>query len=487
MRTPMLWLVPLCLWACDDDARDRDNADHDASTASDADIEADPDAEVDAAVTGDAGASDAASDVSADAGTPDGPPPPPEECNGEDEDGDGEIDEGVSNLCGGCGGIPPDGCQAWVVSAIQNADDILDPDLVVGFVGGALGFSEREIDGATCTFFRVPAQHPDAHLGLVNVDTPRAALNLVPVFRADRGTHAYRSSPALMPLELHDEGDVVEVRAGGGLAVGPFEMSAVAPARLQIAWEDARLEEVLDLARGERDDGLTFEWPAEAGGELRFFLGGSVPVFNVARRRYEVREHYELTALLADDGAFEIPADLLGGGAPDSSVRVFVERRVVKRLPQGPHAIEMRVGQRRTVFRNGILENDEPPGFRITAPSASERTITPGEPLAIEWEWPCAPGSDDCDKSEPVGIGPLSVNLLLRDLGELQLTQVECRVDDPASGGIVLPGDFTEQWPDTDADTRLLTLQWGLHRQSLPLPDRGVFTRSVSAQMWLLP
>ena len=240
MRRLLLWVLPLCLWACDDDARDRDKEDPDASTAGDAVVGPEPDG-----ATGDVSGDDAAADGSSvdatvDGPEPDGPPPPPEECNGEDDDLDGEIDEGVANLCGGCGGIPPDGCQAWTVNAILHnnpaepagPDDILNPDQVVGFLGGALGFSEREIDGATCTFFRVPAQHPDAHLGLVNVDTPQAALNLVPVFRADRGTHGYQNSPSTGALTLHEPGDLVEVRAGGGLAVGPFEMSEIGRAHV---------------------------------------------------------------------------------------------------------------------------------------------------------------------------------------------------------------------------------------------------------------
>ena len=471
-------MVLLTSWACDDAPRERDGEEPDAAVADD-------DARVagDAGVVDDAGEidPDGAPDAGADAVAPDGPPPPPEVCNGEDEDGDGEIDEGVSNLCGGCGGIPPDGCQAWIVTAIQNDEDRLNPDQVVGFAGGALGFSERDIEGATCTFFRSPAQHPDAHLGLVNVESPRAELNLTPVFRADRGTHGYQNSPELGLLQLHGEGDVVEVRAGGGLAVGPFQMEATAPAPLSADWTEDQLETVLDLARGDRAEGIRLEWTPNdsTDDQLRFFVGGSIPVFNLARRRYEVREHYELTALLNDDGDFELPPDLVGGGVPDSSIRAFVERRVVKRLPQGPHAIEMRLGQRLTVTRNGLLENDVPPEFRIVEPSAAERTIVAGEPMPVAWEWP--------GHETPPGPGPLRINLLLRDTETLQTTQVECVVEDPTSGRIVLPADFTEDWPDLEADTRLLSLSWGLHRLELPPPDRGVLTRSVSAQMWLLP
>ena len=73
-------------------------------------------------------------DASRDGQVPDGPPPPPEECNGEDEDGDGEIDEGVSNICGGCGGIPPEGCQAWVLQAVQNEAGRLNPNAVASLI-----------------------------------------------------------------------------------------------------------------------------------------------------------------------------------------------------------------------------------------------------------------------------------------------------------------------------------------------------------------
>ncbi len=475
-----LLLLPLLLYACDEGTPDRDRAGPtDAGTS--------PDMATDSAPI-DAAPPDAVADAGVDGAVPDGLPPPPEVCNGADDDTDGVIDEGVANLCGGCGGIPPEGCQAWIVSAIQDPDDLLQPDQVVGFAGGALGFSEREIEGATCTFFRVPAQHPDAHLGLVNVDSPRANLNLQPIFRPDRGTHAYQNSPQLGALQLHAEGEEVQVRAGGGLAVGPFQLSATAPAPL-VGWDTQQLEQAIDLARGDREEGLQLEWEPSAGAaEMRFFIGGSKPVFNLARRRYEVREHYEITARLEDDGDFQIPADLLGGGVPDSSVRVFAERRVVKRLPQGPHAIELRVGQRITVTRNGLLENDAPPGFRIVEPSAIDRSITPGEALSVAWEWPRpADCEGDCDPALPVGEGPLTVNLLLRDSEELQLTLVECTVDDPATGRIELPADFTELWPDADGDTRLLSLQWGVHSRALPAPDQGRLTRSLSAQMWLVP
>ncbi len=477
-----LGLVGLVLFlACEDAVRDRDLPETDAAIQQ-------PDAAIDGALADQGVPEDDAApaadgdvapqDASRDGQVPDGPPPPPEECNGEDEDGDGEIDEGVSNICGGCGGIPPEGCQAWVLQAVQNEAGRLNPNTVASFAGAALGFSERAIENGTCVFFRIPAQHPDAHLGLVNVESRRARLNLVPTYRPETGTHRYQNSPPLDPLQLHDTGDEVSVVAGGGLAVGPLEMSERAPAALSgVRTED--LGPVLDLARGEAGgevDTVTLRWtPAEPehAGELRFFVGGSIPVLNIARFRYEVRAHYQVTALLEDDGELEVPVSLFGGGVPDSSVRVFLERRRTKRISQGPHAIELRVGQRLTEFRNGILQNDEAPPFQITEPSPNVRRIVPGMPLVVAWT------------ELPEGVGPLTVALRLSDGEALEQRTVECVVDDPAVGRVVLPADVTESWPVGPDDTRLLSVGWTVHRAALEGGDVGTLTRSLTALVWL--
>ncbi|MEZ4463898.1 MAG: hypothetical protein R3F43_05095 [bacterium] len=107
MRPTRSLLLLALLVGCDDDpARQRvdDPADAGDATAPDTGPALD-------AAPLDLGPDDAApvdADVPpADALLPDAAPPVPEICNGQDEDADGLIDEGVANVCGGCGGCPP--------------------------------------------------------------------------------------------------------------------------------------------------------------------------------------------------------------------------------------------------------------------------------------------------------------------------------------------------------------------------------------------
>ena len=46
-------------------------------------------------------------------------PSPEVECNALDDDDDGLVDEGVANLCGGCGPIRETGCQFWRVNRFR--------------------------------------------------------------------------------------------------------------------------------------------------------------------------------------------------------------------------------------------------------------------------------------------------------------------------------------------------------------------------------
>ena len=59
--------------------------------------------------------------ISDDASTPIVRTTPEAECDGQDNDNDGSIDEGATNVCGGCGGLPPEGCQLWSINFSQAA------------------------------------------------------------------------------------------------------------------------------------------------------------------------------------------------------------------------------------------------------------------------------------------------------------------------------------------------------------------------------
>lgn len=467
------------LAACDDGGRERTDPPDDDQGVVEMDMtgavdggEADMDPD-DGVLPPDRGV-DAGPDMDPDDGVqpPDLGPVEPEECNGLDDDRDGQIDEDVSNVCGGCAGIPPEGCQAWQINLVQDPAGRLNPDRVVGLQGAALGFSERMIDNATCTIFRQPATHPDAHLGQVNIDTPQTMLNLGPVYEEQRGGHRYLQNPETGPLTVHQPGDLIEVRAGGGLAVGMFTLDATAPESLPAV---DGLQRVADLARARIDDQpASLRWdpaPADTRGDMRFFVGGSVPIFtNVV---YRGIRHYQLDALLVDDGQVDLPAGFFGGGVAESAIWARLDRSRTVRLPIGPHSVEMVIGQRQQVQEGGRLEADGEPPFQITAPSPNVRIIEPGEPTRIAWS------------ALPEGEGPLTVVLTTSDGVEAQ--QVACVVDDPGLGAIELPGDFTEFWPAGDNHLRQLSLRWDLQTTPFEAPDRGQLQQSMSVILRLEP
>jgi hypothetical protein len=442
-----------------------------SDAASDADVAPDEGA-VDGAVD-DAGAAQDGGDVDmfveADLG-----PVEPEVCNGEDDDLDGIIDEGVSNVCGGCGGLPPEGCQAWRVNLVQSEADTVIPDRVVGLVGSALGFSEQRIEGATCEVVRVPAALPDAHLGQVNIDSALANLNLGPVYDENLGGHRYLNTPELGGTTVHDSGDVVEIRAGGGLLVGPFELELEAPTRLAGVAE-ADLEAVAALAEGRADEAVTLTWEAaqDPGARLRFFVGGSRPIFRTAV--YRGTDSYQIQALLRDDGALELDPELFGGGLPESAIRVELAREREVRLPRGSHSLTATIGKLVRFAHAGPLDRDAPRPFQITEPSPNTREITPGEPLRVAWS------------ALPAGAGPLTVTLILQDNAIPERRQMSCVVDDPAAGAITLPASFTEGWPMGDSDVRVLAVRWNVYQAALPAPDEGTLVRAQTVQMTLEP
>lgn len=464
------------LWACDDGGRQRTEPPGDDLGAADMDLGASDmlsDADMSDAAPPDLGG-DMAADMTPDDDVivPDLGPVEPEECNGVDDDRDGQIDEELANVCGGCAGIPAEGCQAWQINLMQNGEGRLNPDRVVGLQGAALGFSERGIPNAECTVFRQPATHPDAHIGQVNIDTPRAMLNLGPIFDERRGGHRYLQNPEMAALTVHQAGDLVEVRAGGGLAVGMFTLEGTAPAGLPPV---EGLQLVADLARARvEDQPASLRWePAapDARGDVRFFVGGSVPIFtNVV---YRGIRHYQLEGLLVDDGRLDLPAGFFGGGVAESAIWARIDRSRTVRLPIGPHSVEMVIGQRQQIQEGGRLEAEGMPPFQITAPSPNVREIQPGEPLQVTWS------------ELPAGEGPLTVVLTTSDGIEAQ--QVACQVTDPSVGAIELPGDFTDFWPQGDDHLRQLTLRWDLATVPFEAPDQGELRQSMSVILRLEP
>lgn len=432
------------------------------------------DSGVDAELDPDDGAPDAA--LPDEGLEPDMAPPPPEACNGEDEDGDGRIDEGVSNICGGCDGVPQEGCQAWRINLIQSDDTTLNPNRVVGLQGQALGVSTREIDGAECELVTLAQGiDPDAHLGVVNIDASIQDLNLIPAFDPDRGGFVYTNNPELLRVAVYAGGEEVGIRTGGGAQVGPINETITTPAVLDGIGQ-AGLAAIAAAARGERDADtpIRLEWaPAEpqANTSLRFFIGGSVPVFGPSRV-YRAIEFYQLDGRLDDDGAFEMPVEIFDGGVPSSAIWVYAIRESARRIIQGPHSIDVVAGQRIETRVPGALDppEDAVPPFQITNPDPNDPELVPGEPLAVQWS------------PLPEGAGPLEITLAYTDPLAERIVQLNCVAEDPAAGELVLPGEFTEGLPGVFSQ---LSMRWGLSRVPLPAPDRGVFERSVSVLLRL--
>lgn len=482
-RTIRALLLPLILgsglWACDDGGRSRtdaggdDPADRGGLDGAMADVEVDvevdgspepepePDLGVDAEI-------DAAP---ADAAGPDFGPPMDEVCNGDDDDFDGLIDEDVANICGGCGGLPPEGCQAWRFNLLQDPDGTLLPFRTVGLQAQVQGTSQRQIEGASCAVARLAeAPDPDGHLGVVNIDGSQAMLNLVPTFDPARGGFSYDNSPELGRTALYLGGEVIDIRTGGGSLTGPFELSLQAPPVLEGIADEA-LRAVLDAARGQGDDGpLTVTWqaePAQRRSQVRLFVGGSKPVYG-ASRLYRAIEYYQLAARLRDDGEVVLPPGFMGAGLPASSIWVYAMREGLRRLPVGPHAIEVVTGQRVELRESGAGEPPEgaEAPFQILAPDPNAPEFVAGEPLEVMWS------------PLPDGVGPLEVVLSYRDPLAGEAVQIDCTVDDPAAGALTLPAEFTAGLsPDEFAQ---INLRWGLTEAELPAPDGGVFSRAVS-------
>jgi len=407
---------------------------------------------------------------------PDASEGPPEICNGEDEDGDGLIDEGVANLCGGCGGLPPEGCQSWRVDMTQTAAEgqTLNPNRLVGLQGSVTSTVERDIEGGRCLFQRSLGPTPDAHVGIVTLTTPLRSLMQVPVYDGLSHSIRYDASPESGPVQLFADGQTIQVQAGGGQLVGGFDGTLPAPLRIT-GLGDGELQGAIDVLRGARAEPVTLHWVAGAGGDdgaLRFFVGGSRSQFNRGGI-YRGITYYQLDARLVDDGALEVgPA--LRFMLADSSIRIYLRRENVRRIVLGPHAVELSAASRAESRAPGNLEAQDPPSFDILAPSPDVRRLTPGEPFEVRW-------------SEPPGDGPLVVSLVYGDADGAETNYVACEVLDPSTGRLVLPGEATLGWPAAPDATRLLSVRRDLATVDLPGPDRGRITYSFSLMLALEP
>ena len=434
-------------------ARDRDPPSTDAG----ADIQA-PDE--------DAGADSAPTPPDATPPEPDAAPIP-EECNGEDEDGDGRVDEGVANACGGCGGIPPGGCQAWSVNLVQNGEALLDPSRVVFRAANILGTSSFAVDNGQCDQIRIATTpDPDGHLGEVAITAVLDALALSPGTHPATGQPTYDTDPPSSPLRLHQSGDVVTVSATGGRAVGPFETALTAPETLSAVDADA-LAPWIAAARGEGADApLNLSWLAGTG-DIRLYVGGSKQVFGLTPF-YRAIEHYLLDIALDDDGDLTLQSDLFGEGSPNSAVWAYLSRTRAKRLPLDQHAVAFEIGQRVERRASGGAEEADLPPFQIVAPSPNERVVQPGFPLPVRWS------------ELPPGVGPLSVQLIFHNEAIEEQHVVSCEVEESGLGVLVIPAEVMAAWPEEEG-FRQLSLRWPLFTQPVDEDEgEGGLSRSLT-------
>jgi hypothetical protein len=408
---------------------------------------------------------------------PDAAPGPPEVCNGEDDDLDGVVDEGVANLCGGCGGIPEAGCQAWRVDLTQTAEaaQTLNPNRIVGLQGSVSSLSERDIEGAHCVFQRALAPGPDAHLGIVTLTSPLITLTQVPTFDALAQTIRYDNSPALGPTQVFSAGQVVRVQAGGGQLVPAFDAELIGPMRVEGTAAD-ELQGAIDVIRGTRAEPATLHWApgaGEADGTLRFFAGGSRSQFN--RGGYRGIFHYQLDVRLNDDGEFTVGPALSRLGLSDSSIWVYLRRENYRRLVIGPHAVELTAASRAELRASGNLDAQDPPTFQITSPSPDAPRIEPGLPVTIRW-------------TPPPAEGPLTISLIYGDAEGLESRYVGCEVARPETGELVLPAEATLGWPMEPDATRILTVRQDLATVVVPgQQDHGKITYAYSLLLPLSP
>ena len=465
--TRLLCLSALICWSCVDNAggRDRQGAAADAG-ASVTDGTSSPtlDAQImDAAPEPTDGEPETAADTT--------PPAPdaadiPEECNGVDEDGDGRVDEGVANACGGCGGIPPGGCEAWSVNLVQDGEALLDPGRIVFLAARILGSSSFETTNARCDQVRIAlTPDPDRHLGAVDITSPLTSLALVPGVHPATEQVVYDTGPASEPVQVHRSGDLVRVQASGGEGAGPFDTDLVAPDTLtEVEPED--LEPWIAAARGAESEGpLSLSWGAGSG-DIRLYVGGSKLVFGLTAF-YRGIEHYVLNLALEDTGELSLPGDLFGAGSPESATWAYLARTRTQRIPLDQHAVALEIGQRVELRANGGADEAEMPPFQITSPSPNDRQVEAGVGLPVQWG------------QLPTGPGPLSVQLVFRNsaLGEQHV--VTCEVEDPTAGAMEIPAEVMAAWPDGD-DFRQLSLRWTRFSQIIDSVDEGELTRATT-------
>jgi len=423
--------------------------------------------------------------------------PPPtrsdERCDGLDNDLDGQVDELVSNPCGGCQLLSDEealSCQSWLAQAIhsyaEGAPDALDPARLVspaGLVSSEARFElegSAESDPARCRVSRARLTPPPPDLGLVSLESPW--LNLRLSYDAATGRYSPIGGAELLePSLVHRPGDELRLGWEGHPELmtwgrfEPGELSLRSPPALS-PLDPELLRPVLERFAGRRplSEPVTLRWVPEGlsaapsalpAQELSLYVGGSRSI--VRRGPYREIQHFQLGLTLADDGLYELPASL-SASRPGSGLWVYLERSERAWAGEGLHAVSARVGHRVELRETGSggLEGWQSP-VRLIAPSEELSSLERGAPLAVEWE-------------RVGGEAPLegfAISLVTRDQTELR--SLLCELE-PSARRLLIPAELLTPWPQGAGGLRLLTLRAQLKSASIEGADRGRFSEGLS-------
>ncbi len=390
------------------------------------------------------------------------PPLSEEICDGLDNDGDGQIDEELSNPCGGCGPVPPEGCLAWELDLMQDSQGLLDPDRLLKLLGRMEEIETLSIPNGECLLLKIPAVDPELHLGILELRSPQLHLRLLPTVDPQSGNLRYLQNPHLGPSHLHEPGDLIHV----SLPSLSLELEQRAPGALE---EVEGLEALAEAAR-EPQGFVRLAWqPSE--GALRLYIGGSRPLFNSPD--YRAIEHYQLQALLEDDGELLLAPAFFGGGLSESAVWVYLARQNIQRHLMGASVLEMVSGSVLEHRLRGELEVDEPSPLRFLQPSPEVPHRGEEGSLTVRW----SPLPEDAE---------LSLSLTLHEREGGRSRQLNCEILN-VNQGLEIPREFLEPWPSGEDDLRQITLNWTRHSAALEAPDQGRFAQVLSLILRLEP
>lgn len=397
-------------------------------------------------------------------------------CDGNDDDADQKVDEGIANPCGGCLAMDDLGCEAWVFDFVQDETQLLNPSRIVGLSAKILQASTFETENANCETYVLP-RTTQSHLGVIHVDVMRDlnqnmnTLDLIPTYDQNRGRYNYLSSDNEISKQLYQAGDLISASWPGDRdqLLGTGAISVLAPLGLEES-DDIALNQILDRYRTDGSNmpnSDPIRWTPKNQGLFSMYVGGSRQLFN--QGNYRGIHHYLLSALLEDDGVLDLPPDLISPELGSSAVWAYFQRYQRTWLDLGRGSVEAFAGQQRSVRRSANGMSIETPLFDIISPSPANPTINPNADLQVEWSRPRAFVMD-----------PKATMIVSLLLYAQEARQIICEIKSQDLTQITIPSRYLSPWP-TGADAlRQLTVRWVKKTYDLSLPDVGGYDESYS-------